>query len=140
MYQKILAAVDLSEPAMEKLTLSAALEQAKLSRAQLRVVSVAALAPMAFLDYVPPDLDQRIRESAEAELLAAVAKVDYPKELVSSVLRLGGVYSEILAEAEEWGADLIVIGSHRPTMSTYLLGSNAKTVVRHAKCSVLVAR
>ncbi|HEY8137541.1 MAG TPA: universal stress protein, partial [Methylocystis sp.] len=24
--------------------------------------------------------------------------------------------------------------------STYLLGSNAKTIVRHAKCSVLVAR
>ena len=37
-------------------------------------------------------------------------------------------------------ADLIVIGSHRPAMSTYLLGSNAKTIVRHAKCSVLVLR
>jgi nucleotide-binding universal stress UspA family protein len=35
---------------------------------------------------------------------------------------------------------LIVVGSHRPTMATYLLGSNAKTIVRHAKCSVLVVR
>ena len=26
-------------------------------------------------------------------------------------------------------ADLIVVGSHRPTMSTYLLGSNAATIV-----------
>jgi len=139
-YKKILAAVDLSEPVMTKLTLSAAIEQAKMSKGQLRIVHVAALAPMAFLDYMPPDLDQKIRENAEAELAAEAGTIDYPNELLSSVLRLGGIYSEILAEAEEWGADLIVVGSHRPSMSTYLLGSNAKTIVRHAKCSVLVAR
>ena len=56
------------------------------------------------------------------------------------MVRTGGVYPEVLAEAQDWGADLIVIGSHRPAMSTYLLGSNAKTIVRHAKCSVLVLR
>jgi nucleotide-binding universal stress UspA family protein len=67
-------------------------------------------------------------------------KIAYPAERVSSVVRFGAVYPEVLAEAEEWGADLIVIGSHRPTMATYLLGSNAKTIVRHAKCSVLVVR
>ena len=55
-------------------------------------------------------------------------------------MRIGGVYPEILAEAKDWGADLVVIGSHRPAMSTYLLGSNATTVVRHATCSVLVVR
>lgn len=140
MYQKILVAVDLSEPVMMRLSLEAAIEHAKMSNAKLRVVHVASPAPMAFLDYLPPDLDEKIRENAEAELASEVAKIDYPKELLSSVLRLGSVYSEILAEAEEWGADLIVVGSHRPSMATYLLGSNAKTIVRHAKCSVLVAR
>jgi len=139
-YKKILAAIDLTEPAMKKLALDAAVEHAKLNNGQLRIVSVASPAPMAFLDYLPPELDQQIRDNAEAELATEVAKIDYPKDLLSSVLRLGGVYSEILAEAEEWGADLIVVGSHRPSMSTYLLGSNAKTIVRHAKCSVLVAR
>ena len=53
---------------------------------------------------------------------------------------LTGLALARLAEAEDWGADLIVVGSHRPTMATYLLGSNAKTIVRHAKCSVLVVR
>jgi universal stress protein F len=52
----------------------------------------------------------------------------------------GGVYHELLREATEWRADLIVVGSHRPVMSDYLLGSNAKTIVRHAQCSVLVVR
>ena len=46
----------------------------------------------------------------------------------------------IQAEAEAWSADLIVVGSHSPSMSTYLLGSNAQNIVRHANCSVLVIR
>jgi nucleotide-binding universal stress UspA family protein len=37
-------------------------------------------------------------------------------------------------------ADLIVVGSHRPAMKDYLLGTNAARVVRHAHCSVLVVR
>ena len=32
------------------------------------------------------------------------------------------------------------IASHRPDITTYLLGSNAAAVVRHAECSVLVVR
>ena len=43
----------------------------------------------------------------------------------------------LCVEAE---TDLIVLGSHRPSMATYFLGSNAKTVARHAKCSVLIVR
>jgi nucleotide-binding universal stress UspA family protein len=53
---------------------------------------------------------------------------------------VGGIYHELLQEAKGWNADLIVVGSHRPVMSDYLLGSNAKTIVRHAQCSVLVVR
>jgi hypothetical protein len=51
---------------------------------------------------------------------------------------MGAVYNEVLAEAQKMGADLIVVGSHRPGMATYLLGSNASTIVRHAPSSVLV--
>ena len=61
-------------------------------------------------------------------------------ERLSVAVASGGVYHELLREATEWGADLIVVGSHRPVMSDYLLGSNAKTIVRHAQCSVLVVR
>jgi nucleotide-binding universal stress UspA family protein len=41
---------------------------------------------------------------------------------------------------EKIGADLSVVGSHRPTTATYLLGSNAASIVRHAKRSVMVVR
>jgi nucleotide-binding universal stress UspA family protein len=59
---------------------------------------------------------------------------------VTTAALSGGVHLELLRDAEAWGADLIVVGSHRPVMSDYLLGSNAKTIVRHAQCSVLVVR
>ena len=50
------------------------------------------------------------------------------------------IYAEVLGVAEEAEADLVVLGSHRPAMKVYLLGTNAARVVRHARCSVLVAR
>lgn len=50
------------------------------------------------------------------------------------------IYDVILETAQEADVDLIVVGSHRPKMKDYLLGTNAGRVVRHANCSVLVAR
>ncbi len=141
MYKKILVPVDLSESDMSKLALDGALALAKAgSDASLRLINVQPLVPVAFVDYIPPNFDEEMREAAEKELADLAGKVDLPRERVSSTVRFGAVYPEVLAEAEDWGADLIVVGSHRPTMATYLLGSNAKTIVRHAKCSVLVVR
>ena len=45
-----------------------------------------------------------------------------------------------LAEAEDWGADLIIVGAHKLSMATYLLGSTASAIVRHANCTVMVVR
>lgn len=140
MFKKILVPIDLSEADTTRQGMDAALALARIDTAQIRLVNVQPIAPIAFLDYFPPNFDNELREATEKHLADTVAGVDYPKELVSSTMRIGSIYLEILAEAEDWGADLIVIGSHRPTMATYLLGSNAKTIVRHAKCSVLVVR
>jgi nucleotide-binding universal stress UspA family protein len=89
---------------------------------------------------MPPTFDEEQQGEADRRLAELAAKVQLPAERVSAVVRLGSVYNEVLDEAEKTGADLVVIGSHRPTMATYLLGSNASTIVRHAKCSVLVVR
>jgi nucleotide-binding universal stress UspA family protein len=141
MYKKILVPVDLGESDMAKLALDAALALAKTDPvSQLRLVNVQPLVPVAFVDYIPPNFDEEMREVAEKDLADLALKVGLPRERVSSTVRFGAVYPEVLAEGEDWGADLIVVGSHRPTMATYLLGSNAKTIVRHAKCSVLVVR
>jgi nucleotide-binding universal stress UspA family protein len=48
---------------------------------------------------------------------------------------------EILVEAEEWKADLIVIGDRgRSALSRFFLGSVSTNILRHAHCSVWVHR
>jgi nucleotide-binding universal stress UspA family protein len=55
--------------------------------------------------------------------------------------RIGKPAAEILALAEEVGADLIFIGSHGKTgVERMLLGSVSERVVREAKCPVMIAR
>jgi len=92
------------------------------------------------MEYVPADFDAEQSKRALDALQAVLAGVDLPAERKSCAARAGGIYHELLQEASDWNADLIVVGSHRPVMSDYLLGSNAKTIVRHAQCSVLVVR
>jgi nucleotide-binding universal stress UspA family protein len=55
--------------------------------------------------------------------------------------RFGKPAAQILALAEEVGADLLFIGSHGKTgVERLLLGSVSERVVREAKCPVLVVR
>lgn len=56
-------------------------------------------------------------------------------------VRQGDPRHEIMEEAQDWGADLVVVGSHgRTGLQRWLLGSVAEHVVRHAPCSVEVVR
>lgn len=139
MYKSILVPIDLAEPEIAEPALKKAAALAGQDGA-LRLISVRSLVPIGFMEFVPADFDANQQVDNETQLAAIAASVDLPEERVSAVVRLGAVYAEILAEAEGWPADLIVIGSHRPAMASYLLGSNASTIVRHAKCSVLVVR
>ena len=54
---------------------------------------------------------------------------------------IGEPRSVILDTAKEWGADLIVVGSHgRRGLDRFLLGSVSEAVAIHAPCSVRVVR
>jgi universal stress protein F len=140
MFNRILVAVDLADPAPTPMGLAQAVELATASGGLLRLVNIQPLLPATFMEYVPADFDAEQEKRAAAALREIVAAVSLPQERVSGAVRVGGIYHEILAEAAEWRADLIVVGSHRPVVADYLLGSNAKTIVRHAICSVLVMR
>ena len=43
-------------------------------------------------------------------------------------------------EARQRNVDLIIIGSHQPSLSSRYLGSNANAITRDAKISVLIVR
>jgi nucleotide-binding universal stress UspA family protein len=140
MFKTILVPVDVSEPETAKPAIEHAVEQAKLADGTVRLIYVRSVMPMSLMEFIPPKFDTDQHQEAERKLAAIAAAVPLPEGRVSSVARMGGVYHTVLEEAERIGADLIIVGSHRPSMSSYLIGSNAATIVRHAPCSVLVVR
>ncbi len=64
-----------------------------------------------------------------------------PTITVESAFVPGSPRAVILDEAKQWGADLIVLGSHGyRAWERFLLGSVSQSVISHAKCSVEVVR
>jgi nucleotide-binding universal stress UspA family protein len=140
MFKQILVPVDIAEPELAKPAIETAIAMARVSSGSLRLINVLPMTPVMLAEYVPPDFDDQQRKTAEEGLAALVKGCALEPARVSSVVRQGGIYHEIIEEAKEMPADLIVMSSHRPDMRSYFLGSNAGHVVRYASCSVLVVR
>ena len=74
--------------------------------------------------------------SGEAFRQLSSVDIDITPEVIA-----GPAARSIVEKAEEWGADLIVLGSHgRGFWERALVGSISRSVVDHAKCSVLIVR
>ena len=140
MYKKILVPVDLTEPEFAKPAVDAAVELARASGGIVRIVNVLPMTPVMLAEYVPADFDSQQRKSSEEAIAKLAQESGLDSTRLSTVVRQGGIYHEVLDEAETMQADLIVMVSHRPALKTYFLGSNAGHVVRYATCSVLVVR
>ena len=78
------------------------------------------------------------RREVEDQLAAIAAESGGPE--VRTIIREGQPSASILGAAQEIGADLIMIASHKPGLSDYFIGSTAARIVRHAQVSVLVSR
>jgi nucleotide-binding universal stress UspA family protein len=88
----------------------------------------------------PPPLSQRrVEEAAEADLTAFLERVASGAPASSGKVRMGEPATEIVTEASDWDADLVVLGTHgRTGVSRFLIGSVAEAVLRGALCDVLV--
>lgn len=140
MFKNILVPVDLADVAAAKPALARAVEMVSASGGKLRLIYVRSILPVTYMEFIPANFDTDQQVECERKLAELAAGVALPPERISTVVRLGSVYNEVLDDARKTGADLIIVGSHRPTMASYLLGSNASTIVRHAESSVLVVR
>jgi nucleotide-binding universal stress UspA family protein len=90
------------------------------------------------------ELDQVVRKQAQSIVERALAKL---RAKLDKTITIEGQFlpgpprAVILNEAESWGADLIVVGSHGyGRWERFLLGSVSQAIVSHAKCSVEVVR
>lgn len=88
---------------------------------------------------------QRLEDTLEEQCNSIVADAKKrieekaPVTVTTAVLR-GFADKMIVEKAAEWGADLIVVGSHGRGFWGRLLGSVSDGVVHHANCNVMVVR
>ena len=85
------------------------------------------------------DILGELRERSSRDLEALAAPLRQQGLRVATTMMQGVPYKAILDRAEEWKADMVVMGTHgRTGVERMLSGSVAERVVRLAKCSVLV--
>lgn len=145
MYQKILVAVDGSETSLRGLDEAVRLAQA--TAAQLLIVHVlntvileGEIASTAYYQALAEEIrssGRRILEQAASR--SREAGVSYEQKLIEKI----GAHpaDEIVAQARQWPADLIVLGTHgRRGLKRLAMGSDAELVLRHAPTPVLLVR
>jgi nucleotide-binding universal stress UspA family protein len=143
---KVLLAVDGSRNGGS--SLHELLERAWPFGTEVRVISVAHPVPLVTdpvlviaASHVESLKEEQHRATrAVAEAAAQIGKAA-PQLRVSTVVREGSPKKLIVEEAERWGADLILVGSHGyGPAGRFLLGSVAHAVALYAPCSVEIAR
>jgi nucleotide-binding universal stress UspA family protein len=144
---KILLAIDGSEPAARAAQLIGQL--AWPDGSAIRVLAVippvfditTGMPALAISADVVEDLAAAVRAEAVRVATATARTLEAGGRIVESAVTEGRPASEIVEQAKESGADLVVVGSHgRGPVAATVLGSVSAEVAESAPCSVLVAR
>ena len=134
----ILVPVDFSETANHALDFALDLAEALGARVTLMHAYdiVSSIYPEGLI--LTTEMASQIQEAASQALEAAAGRARRPGVELTTVLRAGPPWGEVVALAAESSADLIVMGTHgRRGLKRLLLGSVAERVVRTAPCPVL---
>ena len=143
MYQRILVPIDGS--ATSDRGLDEAIRLAKLTGGRLRLVHVVdGLVLSTGLEFATCDVVGLLVEAGAEILSAARAKVESAGVAVDTFLShtlAERVCDVVVAQARQWKAELIVIGTHgRRGAKRLLIGSDAEQIVREAPVPVLLVR
>lgn len=138
-FKKILVATDFSQHAVAALRIATQLASA--DDDALCVVHVLDLLPYSLPDGIPiydANMIGQLREDAARRMSTARTEVLKNVRHAETKILEGQPSREIVRIAKEWGADLIVMGTHgRRGFAHLFLGSVAERVVRTAPCPVL---
>ena len=146
MYTHILVPVD-GSPTSDR-GLDEAVKLARLTGARLRLMHVVDqlvyAGGMEGFGAMTADLVPLLREGGESILKTAKARVEASGVPVDTALFdsfAGRVCDLVVAEATNWHADLIVLGTHgRRGVGRVFMGSDAEQIVRLAPTPVLLVR
>ena len=111
------------------------------ANSHLRVVSAVSIPPSALDVPTVRDFEASLREAARQTAEAARAALAHRFADDDVQVLEGDAREAILRVAEEWPADLVVLGARGlGAVAGFLLGSVSLGVARHARCSVLVVK
>ncbi len=136
MYRKIMVPIDVAHPEKGKPAIDIAKRLVD-KNGEIILFGVIEDVPTFISAQLPRGIIEEKRDDA-ANALQAMANAALVKARIEA--RSGNPRVAILAAAAQYNVDLIIIGSHKPGMQDYLIGSTAARVVRHATCSVFVVR
>jgi universal stress protein A len=139
-YKHILLAVEL-ETGCDTLPARKATELAKEFGAQLSVVHAVEHMTSYGAAYgiaAGADIEEMLLDNAKEAMTKLAASIEVPENCC--LIKVGPAKLVILEEAENVGADLIVVGSHGRHGVRLLLGSTANAVLHGATCDVLAVR
>jgi nucleotide-binding universal stress UspA family protein len=88
-----------------------------------------------------PALVADAKRECEQLVKAGAAKLLYARQTATTQVLMGSPRRAVSAYAQDWGADLIVAGSHgHSAVGRFFLGSAAQGILRRACCSVEIVR
>lgn len=143
MYKKILMPVDVFEMDLSDKAVRHAAFLARADNAEITLLNVLPVSSRAMLRGFSSDIvkfEAYMTEESNKKMNELKRLFDIPHDTIHTAVRFGSVRDEIIAMSAEGEFDIIVIGSKKPGVTTYLLGSNAESVLRYAKIPVLVVR
>ena len=139
MTKNILVPIDISAGKGSTTAVAMAQDLAKMNDGKLTLLNVVELVTGYTSAYLPENYYEKTGAEAMGHLKEFAAKHGLA-DTTETVVREGTPATEILNQAKDINADIIVIASHDPDLSDYFLGSVAARVVRRAHCSVMVVR
>ena len=111
MFRSILVPIDLADTDLAKPAIETAAALAQTWKGVVRLLNVLPMTPVMLAEYVPPDFDAQQRQTSEEALTIVARESGVEASRISTMVRQGGIYHEILEEAAAIKADLIVMTS-----------------------------
>ena len=99
MFKSILVPIDLTDTDLAKPAIATAATLSQTWNGSVRLLNVMPMTPVMLAEYVPADFDAQQRETSQEALAIVARESGIEASRISTAVRQGGIYHEILEEA-----------------------------------------